>query len=117
MATDILDPSALLSAIYSVLPEEDKNLKSPQDGLTVLLHTTLSALAFRLTAVEESSNSVSTNNVLPAGWNTNGPGHYALKYKHDQSSLNFIIKISKLGNRTVINAIAEEVRIDTKAKC
>jgi len=41
-------------------------------------------------------------------WNSNGPGHYIFKYRHEQSSLEFIINIAKLGKKTVINAIALE---------
>ncbi|KAF8974339.1 PI31 proteasome regulator N-terminal-domain-containing protein [Flammula alnicola] len=110
MTSSILDPSALLAALPSLLPTESKSLTSPQDGIAALIHTALTTLAFRLTAIDESSTSRSQipSNVLPAGWNNNGPGHYAFKYKHDQSSLEFVIKLSKLGTRTVINAIALE---------
>ncbi|KAF9534174.1 PI31 proteasome regulator N-terminal-domain-containing protein [Crepidotus variabilis] len=110
MTTHILDPSALLSNIPSLLPEDGKTLKSAQDGIAALLHGALVALAFRLTGVEESStsNSAISNNILPASWNAHGPGHYTFNYRHDQSSLNFVIKVSKLGSRTVINAIAVE---------
>jgi proteasome inhibitor subunit 1 (PI31) len=48
--------------------------------------------------------------VLPVEWNKNGPAHYSFKYRHDQSSLEFLITVSKLGMRTLINAIALEVR-------
>ncbi|KAF9483944.1 hypothetical protein BDN70DRAFT_989929 [Pholiota conissans] len=110
MASNILDPSAILSTVPTLLPAESKRLASPQDGLAALVHSAFTILAFRLIAVDESSSSTAQFelNVLPAEWNKGGPGHYTFKYKHDQSSLEFVVKLSKLGSRTMINAIALE---------
>ncbi|KAG7097099.1 hypothetical protein E1B28_004483 [Marasmius oreades] len=106
---NILDASALLSLIPSLLPESDKKLQTPQDGLAALSHSILSALAFRLVAVDESSpTSHNFSNTLPTGWNKNGPGNYTFRYKHDQSSLDFLLKISSMGSRLLFNAIATE---------
>ena len=111
MATNILDPSALVHAIPSKLPPANKCLKSPQDGIAVLIHTALAALAFRLIAVDEDAPARAfDNSVLPDEWNQHGPAHYTFRYKHEQSSLEFIVKIVKLGSRTLINSIALEVR-------
>lgn len=110
--TDILDPSALISLLPTLLHPSSKSLASPQDAIAALLHTVLTAVAFRLVAVDETSAADSTlANVLPPSWNKDGPGHYTFRYRHDQSSLEFILKVSKLGGRTLINAIAVEVRL------
>jgi hypothetical protein len=61
-----------------------------------------------LVGVDDKTTGDYENNVLPEDWNKNGPSHYTLKYRHEQSSLEFIIKVSKLGSRTMINAIAAE---------
>lgn len=111
MTSNILDASALISLLPSLLPSEAKALGSQQDGLASLIHSAFIALAFRLIAVNDSTADISDGKVLPPRWNKNGPGHYALKYRHDQSSLEFLINVSKLGSRTVINAIALEVRV------
>ncbi|KAJ3573345.1 hypothetical protein NP233_g2494 [Leucocoprinus birnbaumii] len=108
MTQNPLDPAALISLLPTLLPQSDKVLKNPYDAVTSLVHAAMSALAFRLTAVDESSSSIHENNVLPVAWNTSGPGHYTLKYRHERSSLEFVIKVSKLGSRTLINAIALE---------
>ncbi|KAF5387721.1 hypothetical protein D9615_000272 [Tricholomella constricta] len=109
MTTDILDPSALVSLLPTLLPPASRALASPHDAISALLHTILSAVAFRLVAVDETSPPNSTlSNVLPEGWNKDGPGHYTFRYRHDQSSLEFILKVSKLGGRTLVNAIAVE---------
>ena len=116
MTTDILDPSAVLSKLPQLLPAESKALASPQDGVASLVHAAFTVLAFRLIAIDETSTSINqiSSNVLPAGWNAGGPGHYTFKYRHDQSSLEFIVKLSKLGARTLINAIALEASLNNR---
>lgn len=111
MTTNILDPSALIAALPSLVYAEDKTLSSPQDGIAALLHTALVALSFRFIGLDEGTNASGSdsNNALPADWNKNGPGYYSFKYKHDQSSLDFLFKVCKMGKRTVINAIALQV--------
>lgn len=110
MAPDLLDPSALVATLPALLPGETKTLNSPQDAIVALLHAALIAVSFRLIGVDEFTPSVSvSDNVLPSVWNQHGPGYYTLIYKHDQSSLDFLIKLTKLGKRTVINAIPLQV--------
>jgi len=112
MANDILDPAALVAKLPSLLPASSQRLSSPHDGIAALIHTILAVLAFRLIAVDDDSPTNSDlENVLPEGWNKNGPSHYTLRYRHDQSSMEFAIKLTKLGPRTLINAIALEVFI------
>lgn len=107
--SNILDPFSLLSTLPTLLPGSKQTLSSPQDGITALIHTIMTALAFRLIATDEtSSGGTIDNNVLPENWNKDGPGHYTLRYRHEQSSLEFVVKILKLGGRTIINAIATE---------
>lgn len=110
MASDLLDPSAILSLLPTLLPPSPKELKSPQDGLTALLHTAMSSLGFRLIAIDDTAPATSfPENILPNEWNKSGPGNYTMRYRHDQSSLEFVLKLTKLGGRTLINAIAIEV--------
>lgn len=110
MTVNVLDPAALCALLPTLLPQESKKLNSSHDGIAALVHTALSAVAFRLIAIDESSTSTSSaSNVLPAEWNQHGPGNYTFRYKHEQSSLEFVVKIIKLGARTLINAIAVEV--------
>jgi proteasome inhibitor subunit 1 (PI31) len=111
MTADILDPSAILDLLPSLLPQA-KLLASPEDAIAALVHSALTTLAFRLVAIDQvatSSASQSKSNVLPVEWNKNGPSYYSFKYRHEQSSLDFLISVSKLGTRTLVNAIALEV--------
>lgn len=108
--SNLLDPSALIAKLPTLLPSDTKELKSTQDGLAALVHTVLTILGFRLIGVDDSStNTIFESNVLPSEWNSHGPGAYTFRYKHEQSSFEFIIKVAKLGGRTMINAIAAEV--------
>ena len=109
MTADILHPSAILSLLPSLLPHA-KLLASPEDAIAALVHSALTTLAFRLVTIDQVPTSSATeSNVLPVEWNKNGPSHYSFKYRHEQSSLDFLINVSKLGTRTLINAIALEV--------
>lgn len=109
MSSSILDPSVLIAKLPKLLPTQDKTLKSPQDGLAALIHAAMDVLGFRLVGVDDSSSQTSyEGNVLPEGWNAHGPGHYTFRYKHEQSSLEFVLKLAKLGTRFTINAIAVE---------
>ncbi|ORZ03381.1 PI31 proteasome regulator N-terminal-domain-containing protein [Syncephalastrum racemosum] len=44
--------------------------------------------------------------VLPDSWNAQGPHVYSLRYSHPQSSLTFVIKAIKLGDRYVLHGLA-----------
>ena len=104
-SSDLLDPAALISLVPTLLPASSKSLASSHDGLAALLHAVFTSLAFRLTAVNDANVS---GNVLPADWNKGGPGMYSFRYRHEQSSLEFAVSLSKLGSRTLINAIPLE---------
>jgi len=110
MTADILDPSAILGLLPSLLPHAEKFLASPQDAIAALVHSALTALAFRLVVIGQVSTPLTLeSNVLPVEWNKNGPAHHSFRYRHEQSSLEFLVNVSKLGTRTLINAIALEV--------
>ncbi|KAJ3795692.1 PI31 proteasome regulator N-terminal-domain-containing protein [Lentinula aff. detonsa] len=105
----ILNPNTLLSLIPTLLPPSNPSLTTPQHALAVLSHAILSSLGFRLANSNSESNSDSPSssnpspNTLPPSWTPT-----SLQYKHTQSSLQFIITLSSLGRRTIINAIAVE---------
>lgn len=107
---NILDPSALLSSLPKLLPES-KKLESPQDGLAALVHSALAAVGFRLVGIDDTAGTseTSSDNVLPDGWNRFGPSFYTLKYRHSQSSLEFLVKIVRMSSMIRINGMATEV--------
>lgn len=42
---------------------------------------------------------------LPEDWNSTTSSHYAFRYAHSQSSLQYLIKISRLGGKAIINGL------------
>ncbi|KIK95501.1 hypothetical protein PAXRUDRAFT_11405 [Paxillus rubicundulus Ve08.2h10] len=109
MATNILEPAALTTRLAAQLPASNKTLKSPNDALAALVHAILSTLAFRLIAIDDTSPPRSfPSNVLPSDWNTRESVDYTFRYRHEQSTLEFLVKIIKLGQRTLTTAIAVE---------
>lgn len=75
----------------------------------MLVHAVMSALSFRLIGIDDGTTITSfAKNILPENWNAHSPGHFTFRYRHDQSSLEFVVKVSKLAARTIVNAIAVE---------
>lgn len=108
--SDALDPSAVLSTVKQVLPPDQRTLKTSQDGIAVLLHGVMTILGFRLVGLDDSSADVQhEKNVLSGEWSKHSPDSFAFRYRHDQSSLVFLLKIVKLSKRLVIHGIALEV--------
>ena len=107
------DPAVVLTArLPALLPgSEEKKLDSPQHVLAAFVHTAMAELNFCLVAIDERSAAISDpNNVLPEGWDQHGPDNYTFRYEHDERSSEFLLKVLKLGPRTLFHAIALEVR-------
>lgn len=131
---DPLDPSAVLETLTRLLPRDASSqtpsssssaagsaLRTPQDGLAALLHAALTRLDFRLVGLAEDdrisdyeqasgeTKSSSVQNALPPqAWSRNGPESYTLRYRHDQSSLTFLLKLLRMSSRVLIHASAVE---------
>lgn len=112
--SSLLDPSAVLEQLPRLLVTADdveNAVRSPQDALALLCHTVFTRLSFRLTSLSDSSTSQVESfpgNALPATWNKHGPSSYTFRYAHEQSSLNFLVKVISLGSRILIHATALE---------
>lgn len=113
-----LDASALLSKVANILPESNKTLSSPQDAVAILLHSAMTALGFRLVAIDEDTPAREPDagtgpGLLPEGWNRKGPDVYTFKYKHEQSSFTFLLKLVRVSGKMIVHGIAIE---DDKTK-
>lgn len=92
------------------------SLSSPQDGLAAFFHAALTRLDFRLVGLAEDDRlsdhpaaaEGSAPNSLPLDWNKNGPESYVLRYRHDQSSLTFLLKLLRMSSRVLVHASAVE---------
>ena len=63
--------------------------------------------SFSNTALEPP-NDTATPQALPADWNASQSSDYAFRYAHGQSSLHYLLKVSRLGSKAVINGLAIE---------
>lgn len=52
-----------------------------------------------------SDNAEDDPNSLPEDWNATTSSNYAFRYAHSQSSLQYLVKISRLGGKAVINGL------------
>ena len=59
---------------------------------------------------DSSADTQHEKNLLPESWNEHSPNSFAFRYRHDQSSLVYLLKAVKLSKRLVIHGIALEVR-------
>ncbi|KAL6719337.1 hypothetical protein ACLMJK_003576 [Lecanora helva] len=120
-------------------------LRNPFDAIALLTHACMLAVGFRLIGLGEdhkigiytlpslplshslTHKSTTPNNPpettsdpaspqpLPAEWNASSTSNYAFRYAHTQSSLTYLIKISRLGSKAVINGLAiEDEKVHTK---
>lgn len=53
----------------------------------------------------EASSDPDKPQTLPREWNASSSNDYAFRYVHTQSSLEYLVKISRLGNKAVINGL------------
>ena len=104
-----LGASSLTSIIASSLPKHaEPQLKNATDALAIAVHAGLLAVGFKLTGLGESHNvetpfTAEAPQPLPQEWNASSS--VDLKYTHSQSSMQFLIHVSRLGGRVSIQAM------------
>ncbi|GJN94413.1 hypothetical protein Rhopal_007493-T1 [Rhodotorula paludigena] len=107
---DPLDPAALC-ALAPSLVAPDCSLATPAHALALVVHALHSALAFRLVdpapppPPAESTDEHATPNRLPDSWPAPG-AELKFRYKHAQSSLDFVVSIVQLGDRLLVAGAA-----------
>lgn len=113
----------------SSLPKDAyPHLRNPYDAVALLSHACMLAVGFRLvglgedhrignfplklslkpsklTKPPEATSQASSPQLLPSEWNSTTTSHYAFRYSHSQSSLQYIIKISRLGPKAIVNGM------------
>ncbi|EJU06235.1 hypothetical protein DACRYDRAFT_73600 [Dacryopinax primogenitus] len=104
MAANQLDPSALMSTLITLLPADEPKISNPLSAVTALLHTILSGLSFRLQSHSDAPLSPPPeSNVLLSDWATHSPESHTLLYKHPRSSLTYLFKVVRLGDKALIH--------------
>jgi len=82
------------------------NFKSKHDALFILLHSIMESAGFKLVGLGESENLVE-NKAVPDDWNASQDA-WAFRYRHNKSSMIFLLKALRLGTQLHVHALAVE---------
>ncbi|KAI9798009.1 MAG: hypothetical protein M1835_005012 [Candelina submexicana] len=93
----------------SSLPQDvDPQLKSPYDAIALFSHACMTAIGCRLLGLGEDHKIArpagSPDQQLPPEWNASTS--YAFRYAHSQSSMEYLLKVNRLGSKAVIFGMA-----------
>ncbi|KAL2044362.1 hypothetical protein N7G274_003067 [Stereocaulon virgatum] len=96
--------------LQSLPKEPTPQIRNPYDAIALLSHACMLAVGFRLVGLGEdhkieASSDPEAPQPLPKEWNASTTSDYAFRYAHTQSSLQYLVKISRLGNKAVINGL------------
>ncbi|BAE60374.1 unnamed protein product [Aspergillus oryzae RIB40] len=82
------------------------SLKTPYEAVALIGHACMLAVNFRLVGLgeEHTIEGSSENPTLPPGWNANDT--VSFRYAHSQSSMQYLLKVSRIGNNALIFALA-----------
>lgn len=112
MANDAPPGNPLLAASLSQymvtsLPKgTSPQLKNAFDAIALAAHAGLLSVGFRLIGLGEddrieASPDATPPQPLPPAWNASS-GNYSFRYAHSQSSMEFLLKVSRMANKVVI---------------
>ncbi|KAJ5584865.1 uncharacterized protein N7459_004665 [Penicillium hispanicum] len=103
---DALSAERVLELAAAALRDGQPSLKTSYEAVALIGHACMAAVDFRLVGLGEDhtiQTSTETRS-LPAEWNANST--FAFRYAHEQSSMQFLLKVSRLGNNAVVFALA-----------
>jgi hypothetical protein len=107
VAGNVMSAPSLSRLMSASLPKDvEPQLKNAYDAIALASHAGLLAAGFRLVGLgedhklEAQSDSVVPQE-LPSEWNAH-PGSYAFRYKHTQSSMEYLVKVNRMGNKVVV---------------
>eukprot|EP00696_Hemimastix_kukwesjijk_P008951 gnl/Hemi2/21304_TR7069_c0_g1_i1.p1 gnl/Hemi2/21304_TR7069_c0_g1~~gnl/Hemi2/21304_TR7069_c0_g1_i1.p1 ORF type:complete len:338 (+),score=59.99 gnl/Hemi2/21304_TR7069_c0_g1_i1:56-1069(+) len=97
----------LLSAVQEIL--STSNRPTGLDCLVAAVHGVFTREGFRCVGLGESGDPVEPrpSNALPAGWNAS-QDIYALRYRHAESAMTFVLKLLPMAGRLLIHAMGKE---------
>lgn len=104
---NVLSAASLSRIMRSSLPtNSEPSLKNPYDAIALASHAAMLAVGFRLVGLGEDhkieADSEGANPTpLPSEWNAT-KGSYAFRYKHTQSSMEYLLKVNSMGNKAVV---------------
>lgn len=111
----VLGARSLIKYMATTLPTTPSSqLSNPYDAVALLSHCILLAVGYRLvglgedhrieTSPDEAADESSTRR-LPDTWKDTSP-NFAFRYKHTQSSMEYLLKINRMGPTAVIMGMA-----------
>lgn len=104
---NVLSADSLSSIMRGSLPQRSSpQIKSSHEAIALAAHASMLAVGFRMVGLGEDHKLETTSDrdethELPEEWNAHA-GSYAFRYKHDQSSMEYLLKANRMGNKTVI---------------
>lgn len=81
-------------------------LETPYDAIALASHSAMLSVGFRLIGLGEdhrieAQSEPAHPSPLPVEWNASKP-NYAFRYAHSQSSMEYLLKINRMGNKAVV---------------
>lgn len=128
---NVFSSKNLCGYMLSSLPKEaSPQLRDPYDAVALLSHACMLTVGFRLQGLgedhrigwahhqlshtylqitngilPEASSDPEDPSPLPQEWNATASSNYAFRYAHNQSSLQYILKVTRLGSKAIINGL------------
>ncbi|KAM5433517.1 hypothetical protein MferCBS31731_007023 [Microsporum ferrugineum] len=104
-----LTPSSVISTASRSLPQGDGHrLNDARETVALIGHASMVAADFRLIGLGEDHRAAleaESDSVLPRDWNLNRSA-YAFRYSHPHSPSEYLLQVDRLGNKTVVYALA-----------
>ena len=104
---NVLSSASLSHYMVNSLPKSaSPQLNNAFDAVALAGHACMLAVGFRLVGLGEdhrieASSDASQPQPLPSEWNASS-GSYSFRYAHGQSSMQYLLKISRMANKAVI---------------
>ncbi|KAJ5690793.1 hypothetical protein N7462_005185 [Penicillium macrosclerotiorum] len=101
-----LGPNHLLGLAAHALRDGPPSLKTPFEAVALICHARMAVAGFKLVGLGEDHKieSPTENPALPIEWNANTT--FAFRYTHTQTTSQYFLKVSRLGNKAVVFALA-----------
>ena len=110
-STSALSAQSLIKYIAQSIDSEQSDkpaLKDPYAAIALLSHACMLAVGFRLVGLGEDDrieahSEPADTRPLPQEWDKHSS--YAFRYKHSQSSMEFLLKVTRLGSKAIIMGV------------
>jgi hypothetical protein len=108
---NVLSTTSLAFIIRASLPKDPSpQIKTSHEVIALACHAAMIAVGFRMVGLGEdhkleTSSDRDDTQELPAEWNAH-TGAYSFRYKHEQSSMEYLIKVNRMGNKVVVIGMA-----------